>query len=142
MNKEEQAVAEAIISLELDRKPERKNRMIALNTTTIMVLDADTAEVRFAEYDGSLDQLYLYTKCDLVDTIRLDRNHIIFVDDEGLLKDYTNGWKLEYQGRTITIVGSAVILGDRYGETAPLTLNPSDLKISHLTYEGTEEEDV
>ena len=121
--------------------------MIALNTNTAILFNADKKTVSFEQFDGELDTLYKFLRCDLVDTIRLDRDHIVFVDDEGLLKNFHAGWQIEYNGKKIDFVGSGLLVGDKFGETAPLSLIFSDLKIDFVRYERAkrvtkEEEDV
>jgi hypothetical protein len=116
--------------------------MIALNTKTALLFDHEKREVRFVEYDDTLESLYDFVSCDMVDTIRFDREHIIFVDDEGLFKNYDCGFHIQYKGKQIEFVGSGLLVGDMCGSTAPLTLIPSDLKVEIVVYGKEEEESV
>jgi hypothetical protein len=113
--------------------------MIALNDKTALLFDAGNQTARLVTYDGkSLDPVYRWLNCDLVDTIRLDRDHIIFVDDEGLWKDQDTGFRITYNNRTVKFVGSGLLVGDMMGNTAPIKLNFSDLDIEVIVYERPE----
>jgi hypothetical protein len=113
--------------------------MIALNDKTALLFDAGNQTARLVTYDGkSLDPVYQWLNCDLVDTIRLDRDHIIFVDDEGLWKDQDTGFRITYNDRTVKFVGSGLLVGDMMGNTAPIKLNFSDLGIEVIVYERPE----
>ena len=113
--------------------------MIALNEKTALLFDAGNQTARTVLYDGeNLDQIYGWLNCDLVDTIRLDREHIIFVDDEGLWKDQDTGFRITYKGRTVKFVGSGLLVGDCMGNTAPIKLNFADLDIEVIVYERPE----
>jgi hypothetical protein len=120
--------------------------MIAINKKTALLFDGVGKSVSFVEFDGDLNTLYMMLRCDLVDTIRLDKKHIFFVDDEGLFKNYGYGFNVEYNGRMVSFVGSGLLVGDMCGETAPLDLNFGDLKIQFVKYErahrATEEEEI
>ena len=113
--------------------------MIALNDKTALLFDAGNQTARTVLFDGeSLDPLYKWLSCDLVDTIRLDRDHIIFVDDEGHWKDQDTGFRITYNGRTVKFVGSGLLVGDCMGNTAPIKLNFADLDIEVIVYERPE----
>ena len=114
--------------------------MIAFSQDTALLLDHKNEVARFVPYDGELDTLRALLDVDLVDTIRLDRKHIVFVDDEAFYKQYKTGFLLTYKGRQTKFVGSGLLVGDNHGSNAPLTLNHGDLKIDilKLTYETYE----
>lgn len=115
--------------------------MVCLNTTTALLLDHKLKQVKFVEYDGTLEQLYEYVGCDLVDTVRLDKRHIAFVDDEGLFKEYSGGFIFGLKGgKYQEIVGNALIVGDYFGETTSIKFDPSDLIIQFVSYERPQEE--
>jgi hypothetical protein len=115
--------------------------MIALACDTALLLDHKNEVARFVPYDGELDTLRALLDVDLVDTIRLDRKHIVFVDDEAFYKQYKTGFLLTYKGRQTKFVGSGLLVGDSNGSNAPITLNHGELKIDvlKLTYETREE---
>lgn len=103
--------------------------MIAPNITKAILFNAEKQSVEEVSYDGELDTLRVYLNCDLVDTIRLDGDHIIFVDDEGLLKESPIGWAIEYKGNEIHFVGSGLLVGDSFGMNCSVSLNRKKLKV-------------
>lgn len=115
--------------------------MIATAHDTAILFDHKTGTAKLVPYDGELETLYSLLKVDLVDIIRLDPHHIVFVDDEGYYKQYETGFLLTYKGRQVKFVGSGLLVGDAYGENAPLNIKFNDLKIDvlKLTYEIREE---
>jgi hypothetical protein len=115
--------------------------MIATAHDTAILFDHRTGTAKLVPFDGELETLYSLLKVDLVDTIRLDPHHIVFVDDEGYYKQYETGFLLTYKGRQVKFVGSGLLVGDAYGENAPLNIKFNDLKIDvlKLTYEIREE---
>jgi len=119
--------------------------MIALASNTSWLLDADKGEVRMVEYDGTLEMLReLLPKMDLFDTIRLDRNNIIFVDDEGLLKPFPqNGFGICYKDKApFPVVGSCLITGDDgCGGHCAVSFDPSDIQITKISFHGEEEKE-
>lgn len=116
--------------------------MIATAHDTALLFNHKDGTAKFVPYDGDLDTLYRLLKVDMVDTIRLDQDHVVFVDDEGFYKEYSVGFLLTYKGRQIKFVGSGLLVGDdRCGGNAPLSLKHGDLKIDvlELKYETREE---
>ena len=115
--------------------------MIATAHDTALLLDHKNEIARFVPYDGELDTLRTLLDVDLVDTIRLDREHVVFVDDEGFYKQYETGFLLTYKKREVKFVGSGLLVWDDHGSNAALNLGFGDLKIDvlKLTYETREE---
>lgn len=115
--------------------------MIATAHNTAILFDHETGTARLVPYDGELETLYSLLKVDLVDVIRFDRKHVIFVDDEGYYRQYKTGFLLTHKGKQTKFVGSGLLVGDACGENAPLTLGFDDLKIDvlKLTYETRED---
>jgi hypothetical protein len=115
--------------------------MIALACDTALLLDHKNEVARFVPYDGELDTLRTLLDVDLVDVIRFDSRHVIFVDDEGFDKRYEAGFLITHKNRQIKFVGSGLLVGDNNGKNAPLRLGHGDLKIDvlKLTYETREE---
>jgi hypothetical protein len=103
-------------------------------TDTAVLFDAKTETARLVQYDGELETLLKLLDVDLIDTIRLDKDHILFIDDEGFLKQHPVGFQITYGKRTIKFAGSGLLTGDQYGENAPLLLNISDLDIEVLKF--------
>ena len=115
--------------------------MIATAHNTAILFNHRDGTAKLVPYDGELHTLYKLLDVDLVDIIRLDREHFVFVDDEGVYKQYETGFLLTYKKREIRFVGSGLLVGGSYGSNAPLNLGFDDLKIDvlKLTYETREE---
>lgn len=92
-------------------------------------------------YDGTLGHLLELLKVEAIDTIRLDNEHIIFVDDQAFERRVETGFGVEYKGKRVEFVGSGLLTGDNYGCPESITLNLPDLKIDVLKfkYETSEE---
>lgn len=104
--------------------------MVALNLHKALLFDSDKKIVKEVDFDDQLDTLYVYLNCDCVDTIRLDKSHIIFVDDEGLLKPGQQcGWIVNYKGRKVVFVGSGLLVGDNFGMTKNIDIDKLELNI-------------
>jgi hypothetical protein len=115
--------------------------MIATAHDTAILFNHKDGTAKLVTYDGELETLYKLLDVDLVDTIRLDREHVVFVDDEGFYKQYETGFMLTYKGKQTKFVGSGLLVGDDHGNNAALNLGFGDLKIDvlKLTYETREE---
>lgn len=114
--------------------------MIATAYDTAILFNHKDGTAKLVSYDGELDTLYTLLDVDLVDTIRLDREHVVFVDDEGFYKQYETGFLLTYKGKQTKFVGSGLLVGDDHGSNAALNIGFGDLKIDvlKLTYETRE----
>lgn len=108
--------------------------MIALANNTALLFDHRTETVRPVAYDGELHTLIRLLGVKMVDTIRLDSDHIIFVDDEGMVNQTPVGFAVCFKGHRVQFAGSGLLTGDSYWQNAPILLNPSDLKISVLNF--------
>lgn len=109
--------------------------MIALANNTAILFDHRTETVRMVSYDGEWKTLKKLMGVKLVDTIRLDSDHIIFVDDEGMVNQTPVGFAVCFKGHRVQFAGSGLLTGDSYGQNAPISLNPSDLKIEVLNFQ-------
>ena len=122
--------------------------MIATAHDTAILFNHKDGTAKLVPYDGELNTLRALLDVDLVDTIRLDREHVVFIDDEAFYKQYKTGFLLTYKKREIKFVGSGLLVGDSYGSNAPLNLGFGDLKIDVLSLsyetrkEASEEEGV
>jgi hypothetical protein len=114
--------------------------MIAMANTTAVLFDHTTEMIKPVTYDGTLEDLLDILKVNCIDTIRLDREHIIIVDDEGFVNRIESGFGVEYKGRRVEFAGSGLLTGDSYGSNAPITLNLADLKIDVLKFKYEPEE--
>lgn len=108
--------------------------MIALANNTAILFDHRTETVRPVSFDGELRTLRQLLGVEMFDTIRLDSDHIIVVDDEGMLKQTPVGFSVCFNGHRCQFAGSGLLTGDSYGQHAPLSLRLSDLQISVLNF--------
>jgi hypothetical protein len=109
--------------------------MIAMASDTALLFDCQQETARLVQYDGELDTLRELLGVEEVDTIRLDKQHIIFVDDEGFLKQLKAGFRIKLGKRAVEFAGNGLLVGDLYGSNAPITLNIADLEIEVLKFE-------
>ncbi len=102
---------------------------------TALLFDTKQETARLVQYDGELDTLRELLGVELVDTVRIDKQHIIFVDDEGFLKQLKTGFRIKLGKRAVEFAGNGLLVGDLYGSNAPITLNIADLEIEVLKFE-------
>jgi hypothetical protein len=100
-----------------------------------LLFDAKKETARLVQFDGELDTLRELLDAASVDTIRMDKQHIIIVDDESLLKQLKTGFRVKYGKKVVEFAGSGLLVGDLYGSNAPITLNVADLDIEVLKFE-------
>lgn len=108
--------------------------MIAMANNTALLFDHKTETVRPVAYDGELHTLRQLLGVEIVDIIRLDSNHIIFVDDESMVNQTPVGFAVCFNGHRVQFAGSGLLTGDSYGQNAPITLKLPDLKINVLNF--------
>jgi hypothetical protein len=109
--------------------------MIAMASDTALLFDCQQETARLVQYDGELDTLRELLGVELVDTVRVDKQHIILVDDEGFLKQLKTGFRIKLGKRAVEFAGNGLLVGDLYGSNAPITLNIADLEIEVLKFE-------
>jgi hypothetical protein len=109
--------------------------MIMMANETAILFDHRTESVTPVSFDGELKTLRILLRCKMIDTIRLDSDHIIIVDDESFLNKVKTGFALTYKGHRVEFAGSGLLTGDSYGQSAPITLDLPDLKIDVLKFE-------
>jgi hypothetical protein len=100
-----------------------------------LLFDAKQETARLVSFDGELDTIRELLGADSVDTIRVDKQHIILVDDEGFLKQLKTGFRIKLGKRAVEFAGNGLLVGDLYGGNAPITLNIADLDIEVLKFE-------
>ena len=100
-----------------------------------LLFDAKRETARLVQFDGKLDTLRELLGADSIDTIRVDKQHIIVVDDEGFLKQLKTGFRVKHGKRAFEFAGNGLLVGDLYGGNAPITLNIADLDIEVLKFE-------
>jgi hypothetical protein len=100
-----------------------------------LLFDAKQETARLVQYDGELDTICELLRASAVDTIRVDKQHIILVDDEGFIKQLKTGFRIKLGKRAVEFAGNGLLVGDLYGGNAPITLNIADLDIEVLKFE-------
>lgn len=100
-----------------------------------LLFDAKKETARLVSFDGELDTICELLRASAVDTVRVDKEHIILVDDEGFLKQLKTGFRVKLGKRAVEFAGSGLLVGDLYGGNAPITLNIADLEIEVLKFE-------
>ena len=79
------------------------------------------------DYDGDYHSINKLIAADLFDVVRLNNSDVIFVDDEGLMKNPQHFFKLD--GMTSPLAGNGLVLGtDREGES----ISPQHVSIEDL----------
>lgn len=106
--------------------------MIALAEQTAYLLNHNTGEVKPVDYDGHIETLRKLLGVKYIDAEMLDKANVVFYDDEFRFNDYKSGFKITYNSREITFLGSGLITGDYAGQNAPLKLDNSKLKIEFI----------
>lgn len=92
--------------------------------------------MRPVPYTGKFNDLKELLGVKIVDIIRFDGEHIIFVDDEGFINETPKGFRItDKTGRQIEFAGNGLLTGDNYGNNAPVKLNLADLKIEVIEIE-------
>ena len=98
---------------------------------TAMLLDAEQEGAQFVMYDGELETLRFYLKCNEVDFGILDKGVGLFTASE---TESEIGFMLTYKGVEVMFRGNGMLVGDDKGNPAPLDIVPSDLKIQMLKF--------
>ena len=93
-----------------------------------ILIDVEAQELRYVEVNkeegSALRSMYKYIGCDLVQSIQIDTQNDVFVDEEGLLKLDKNSKFFAYGTYPQPIAGNGLILGidPEEGETVSTTL--------------------
>jgi hypothetical protein len=100
-----------------------------------LLFDSKKETARLVHFDGELDTLRELLGADSIDTIRLDKQHIIIVDDQSFIKRLKTGFRVKLGKRAVGFAGNGLLVGNLYGGNAPITLNIADLEIEVLKFE-------
>ena len=73
------------------------------------LIDPEKRTITEVDYDGHHKSIYKLIGADLFDTVRLSGSDVIFVDDEGLMKNPQHFFKLD--GLTSPLAGKGLVLG-------------------------------
>ena len=106
-----------------------------------LLFDSQKETARLVSFDGELDTLRELLGADSIDTIRVDKQHIIIVDDQSFIKRLKTGFRVKLGKRAVEFAGSGLLVGDLYGSNAPITLNIADLEIEVLKFEYDDSEE-
>lgn len=74
-----------------------------------ILIDSTNRTITEVEFVPKLESYYRLIGCDLIDCVQYDEHHDVVVDDEGLLKEPTNFFKIDsYDG---LLAGNGIIVG-------------------------------
>ena len=93
-----------------------------------ILIDPFTRTITEVDTDASLDNVYTLLDIDTVTIVSWDRQHALFLDDEGLLKSNEVQCYFLVKGADQPFAGRGLILGDAYGDNRAATLSLDDVK--------------
>jgi Domain of unknown function (DUF3846) len=76
-----------------------------------ILIDSVTRSVSEVEYNGDYRHIYELIDCDTFTIVRIGHNDVIYVDDEGLLKDSPPCDYFMYRGYHQPLAGKGLVLG-------------------------------
>jgi len=107
-----------------------------------ILIDAVEKTVTEVETDGKLQSMYHLLGCDLVEPVRLDEHHSLWVDEEGLLTAEPGPF-FAFRGMERPYPLKGLILGDRDGNNTdaivPLDVVQSVTLWPNVAFAGFEE---
>ena len=103
-----------------------------------ILIDPFTRKITEVDTDASLDDVYNILDIDTVTVVSWDKDHALFLDDEGLLKDREVQCYFHVKGADQPFAGRGLIIADEYGENrdATLTLKQVRDKVTFLDSAG------
>lgn len=77
------------------------------------LIDPLAKSIAAVEYNDTLEHMYQIIRCDLVDRVRLDADHLIWIDDGGMLVDDpgASGF-FGIRGYPNPLCGRGLVIGD------------------------------
>lgn len=87
-----------------------------------ILIDPFTRSISEIDTDASLDEMYSILEVDLITVVRVNKDHAMILDDEGLLQPKITQEYFHVQGSDQPFAGRAMILGDDYGENRAATM--------------------
>jgi hypothetical protein len=93
-----------------------------------ILIDPFTRTITEVDTDASLDNVYTLLDIDTVTIVSWDRQHALFLDDEGLLKSNEVQAYFQVDGADQPFAGRGLILGDSYGDNRAATLSLDAVK--------------
>jgi hypothetical protein len=105
-----------------------------------ILIDVENKEVKEVEYEGDYTQVYKFINCELFSMVSIDKENIIYVDDEGLLNKPTKFFQIAcYRDQ---LAGNGLILGvDHLGDSVSTSLSVEDIEsmVTFIDYDNPEE---
>lgn len=98
-----------------------------------ILIDPEAKTITEVDYNGKLEDIYRLTRCDCVDLVRIG-HHVIYVDDEGLLKSGQSFFKLSNYDQPLAGCGLVVGEGDE-GEDGPATVSLKYMQV-HVRFQA------
>ena len=85
---------------------------------------------------GNLEDIYVLLGCRTMDAIDIDESNVLYIDDEGLLKDKQRYFNINERN----LAGKGLLMGfDDEGDTIDTTLKAEDLNITWLPKDHVEQ---
>ena len=105
-----------------------------------ILIDPFTRLIGEVDTDCTLDQVYDLLGVDLITVVSFDKEHAMFLDDEGLLKPKQEMQYFKVKGADQPFAGRGLIIGDQYGDNRPATLTVEEVasKVTFLERETVE----
>ena len=88
-----------------------------------ILIDPFKRTVNDVETDSSLDEIYSLLCIDMITAVAFDREHVMFLDDEGLLKNKDEQAYFQLKGADQPFAGRGLIFADDYGENRAATVS-------------------
>ena len=95
-----------------------------------ILIDVKNQEVKEVEHDNTIENIYNHVDCRTFTVVKIDKFNVIFVDDEGLLKENLYfSYSALHHLRHFELAGNGLILGvDDEGNSVPTTLTVDEVK--------------
>jgi hypothetical protein len=88
-----------------------------------ILIDPFKRTVTDVETDSSLDEIYSILDVGTITVVAFDREHVMFLDDEGLLKDKDEQAYFHLKGADQPFAGRGLIFADNYGDNRAATVS-------------------
>jgi hypothetical protein len=87
-----------------------------------ILIDPYTKSISEISYDGTLESAYNLISCYTIQAVSIGHDHVVYVDEEGLLHEPKPFW--QWQGAPNPIAGKGLIISiDSEGDDAPATVS-------------------
>ena len=105
-----------------------------------ILIDVENKEIREVDYSGDYRDISKMIGCEYFTIVGITCENVIYVDDEGLLKDNKNFFKVD--SCSDQLAGNGLILGvDSTGDTISTILKVSDVEelVGFIDYDNHED---